>query len=538
MSTFLLLVGLALFISGAAMYLAHAARHDPRWVAGSIFMPVVVPLYYRHHWDELRAAGLVQAAGLVMTLAGVFMMLFQSVQPDSLVVGRHGEAFSTTLDHQNSGFVDSERALKLLGRQGPGRQVAGRVHGEAFRPDRVELVDGVLRLREGDGFFPSREIAIVLGDAIGPTSHIRRVIDPQMPGAPEVHLSWIDSDGHPATEIIRAGYRLSLEVAPGARNKLNGYIEITLPDRRESYAAGDLDVVTSHLRYKGTEVDRHYDHEDTVHYIAEEYLHTQYAEADIDSISFSDTVLDTLEGRADMVATVTLKDGRVGHHIVKTIRNELGWSVQMPESAAATEAAGYRPVYNVMPPEALVRHEAPSEKIARAAPPARKVVEKTLSFAQLGSLTGQGAMVEFRDGRREQGILRGVQKDRLVVEAMKGGGVVEFRVADGELSLLRMNNGDIVHIAGVSPQSSASAPVASTAPVSAAASAPVSINGMDLGRYMNKMVRVVTNDGKATVGVLRGVNKESLVIETMVGGGKVDYNIAGTQLKSIDFAGR
>ena len=29
MSTFLLLVGLSLFVSGAAMYLAHAARNDP-----------------------------------------------------------------------------------------------------------------------------------------------------------------------------------------------------------------------------------------------------------------------------------------------------------------------------------------------------------------------------------------------------------------------------------------------------------------------------------------------------------------------------
>ena len=66
MSTFLLLVGLAMFISGAAMYMAHAARHDPRWVAGSIFMPVVVLLYYRRHWDELWMGALVQAAGLVM----------------------------------------------------------------------------------------------------------------------------------------------------------------------------------------------------------------------------------------------------------------------------------------------------------------------------------------------------------------------------------------------------------------------------------------------------------------------------------------
>lgn len=531
MSTFLLLVGLALFVSGAAMYMAHAARHDPRWVAGSIFMPPVVLLYYRRHWDDLRIAALVQAAGLAMAIAGALMLAFQSVRPEGTLVTRGGEPFSGKLSDHGSGFVDSERALKLLVQQGPGKRLEGRVHGRPFRPDRVELIDGVLRLREGAGFFPDREIAIVLGeDSLG-DEQIKRAVAPHESDAPQVQLSWRNEAGEPETDLIHGGYRLEIALAPGSRNRLSGYVQIVLPDRWESYASGDVDVITSHLRYRGDEVDRHFDHEDTLHYVGEEYLHTQYNEADIDAITFSNTVLDSLDGRGSMQAAVALKDGRVGQHVIKLARNEFGWSVLMPESAAATEAAGFKPVYNVLPPENLGK-PTPAQKSARVAAAAKAAPERTLAFADLGPLAGQGAVLDYVDGRREQGVLRGIRSGRLVVEAIKAGGMVEFRVAEGELASLRMNSGEIIRIAG------AAAPVARTAAAteSTQPAAPVvTPGGMDLTRFVNKTVKVVAKDGKTTVGVFRGINRDRLVIETMVAGGKVDYNVAESQLQSIDF---
>ena len=538
MSVFLLLVGLTLFISGAAIYFAHAARHDPRWVWGSIFLPLIVPLYYRHHWEALRVAALIQTTGLAMTVAGTFMFFFQSVHPDSVVPVQCGEVFSTLIDDQNSGFVDSERALKLLAQNGPGHPVEGRVHDAPFRPDRVELVNGVLRLSEGEGFFPEREIAIMLGEQdVLPEGRIRRVIDPDAADAPEVHLSWIGDDGQPATKIIRHGYRLEIELVPSVRNKLSGYVQIALPDRWESYAAGDVDVVTSHLRYKADDIDRSFDHEDTLHFIAEEYLHTQYLEADVATITFSDTVLDSLEGRATTLATVTLKDGRIARHVVKAARSEFGWNVQAGESVAATEAAGYKPIYNVLPPKGR-QQPTTTEQPAKAVAVPKKVLERTLSFGQLDSLTGQGAVIEYTSGRQEQGVLRGMQKDRLLFETMKGGGVVQFRIAEGELLLLRMKSGEIVHVAGAVSSISTAAPTEVAVAVTGdGVAAPVIFGGIELTRFMNKSVRLVTKDGKEKTGVLRGVNKDNkMVIEMLVGGGQVDYTVGAEQMQSIDFA--
>lgn len=538
MSTFLLLVGLSLFVCGAAMYLAHAARNDPRWVAGSLVFPFMVPMYYRRYWDELRIAGLLQSSGLVMTVAGALILVVQSGHPDGLIRVQPGEVFTLHTEKQDSGFVDSDRALRLLARRGPGTPVGGRLHGERFRPDRVELIDGTLRLTTGSGFVPEQELTVNFGpDGIDPAKHIKRAIAPNDRDVPEIYLSWRDENGQPVTEVFRGGYRLEIEMAPLVRTKLSGYIRIMLPDRWESYAAGDLSVYTSHLRYNGDEVDRHFDHEDTLRYIADEYVRARYNEADLDTVTFSNLVLDPLEGQGETLAVVTLKDGRVGNHVVKVAKNEFGWSVLQPESAAATAAAGYTDVYSVLPPGGLLVQERPEEKPVEK--PVRKaVVERELTFDQLAAYTGQGAVVEWRDGRREQGVLRGMRKDRLVVEAMKSGGVIEYLVSANELARVRLNSGDVIRMPGVAAAAAAAAaarpaPVASTP---AASTAPVLLGDLNVTRYMNRSVKVVTRSGKTTFGVLRGVSDNRLVVETLVGGGKVDYTVPADQLQSIDYA--
>lgn len=533
MSAFLLLVGLTLFISGGAMYMAHAARHEPRWIVASMLLPVMVPLYYRRHWDELQIAGLLQSSGLVMALAGGLMLAFQAAPAGESGTSRDGTVFSSSKSQGYAGFVDSSRALRLLAKLGPGVAVAGRLNGSAFNPDRVELIDGVLRLSQGRGFIPDHEIAIILGDIELKDGRLKRVIGPYGGTVPEIQLLSRDAAGQSFTQVFRRGYRLDLELAPTVPGKLAGYMQLTLPDAQESFAGGDLEVLTSHLRYRNGEVDRTFDHADTVHFVAEDYLHSQYKEGAIADIAFSSTALDVLEGRADTQARVTLDDGRVGSHLIKLAKTEYGWSVLGKETAAATEAAGFKPVYNVLPPEGW-RDARPvvSEKPARKAA-APKAAERDMAFADLSALTGQGAELRFADGRVVQGVLRGMSKDRLLVDAIKGGGTIQFRVAPGELLSLRMNSGDVIRLAGARAGTSSAAAAAASAPA-----ATVSVGGTDVTRFINKSVKVVTADGKTTSGVFRGVQKDRLVIEVAVGGGKVDYTVPSAQLVSIDFAGR
>lgn len=535
MSVFLLLVGLALFISGAAMYLAHAARHDPRWVLGSVLFPFVVPLYYRRNWNELYMAAFVQSTGLAMAVAGGLMLAFQADRPAGLVEQRTG-LLSASARVTDSGFVDSERAMQLLVRHGPGTPLAGRVHGHVFSPDRVEFINDTLRLIEGPQFRPEREIAISFPPgSIDIAAGAKRAFAPDGENLPEIRVSWLDGQGQPETEVFRGGYRLEFEMVPVVRNRMSGYVQMTLPDHLESYVGGDTMIITSHLRYIGDTVDRSYDHEDTLRYVAEEYLRTQYPTPDIDDVSFSNMTMDSIEGRGQATASVRLKDQRVGNHVLILSKRDQGWYVQGPESAAATDAAGYKPIYSAIVQVAA----APRVEAARAAaaPAPAKAVERTLEFAQLGTLSGKGAVVEYRSGRREQGVLRGLRKDRLVLEAMKAGGVVEYLVSESELALLRMNNGDVIRLPGVAEETAA-APAAAPTTASTAATQPLMVGDQDISKYLNRSVKVVATSGKTTTGVLRGLTKDGLVIETLVGGGKMDYIVPVSQFASIDFAGR
>lgn len=536
MSVFLLLVGLALFVSGAAMYFAHAARNEPRWVVSSLLFPFVVPLYYRRHWNELYMAAFVQSTGLAMAVAGGLMLAFQGDRPAGLVE-QHSGLLSSSARVSDSGFVDSERAMQLLVQHGPGTPLAGRLRGQVFNPDRVEFINDTLRLIEGPQFRPVREIAVSFPPGtIDIAEGAKRAFAPDGENLPEVRVSWLDAQGHPETEVFRGGYRLEFEMVPLVRNRMSGYVQMVLPDRLESYVGGDTMIITSHLRYIGDDVDRGWDHEDTLRFVVEEYLRTQYPTPDIDTVSFSNMAMDSIEGRGEVTASVRLKDGRVGNHVVILAKRESGWYVRGPETSAATDAAGYKPIYSAIV-QAAAAPRVEATRLAAATDQAeKKVVERTIEFGQLATLSGKGAVVEYRSGRREQGVLRGLRNDRLVVESMKAGGVVEYLLSAGELSSLRMNNGDIIRLAGAdAPTTAEPAPVAAAAPASAAAQ-PLMVGDQDISKYLNRSVKVVATTGKTTTGVLRGVSKDGLVIETMVGGGKMDFIVPVDHFASIEFA--
>lgn len=536
MSVFLLLVGLALFLSGAAMYFAHAARNEPRWVLSSLLFPFVVPLYYRRHWNELYMAAFVQSTGLAMSLAGGLMLAFQADQPAGLVE-QHSGLLSASARVSDSGFVDSDRAMHVLVRHGPGTPLAGRVHGHAFDPDRVEFINDTLRLIEGPQFRPVREIAISFPPgSIDIAEGAKRAFAPDGENLPEIRVSWLDEQGQPETEVFRGGYRLEFEMVPLVRNRMAGYVQMTLPDRLESYVGGDTMIITSHLRYVGEDVDRNWDHEDTLRYVGEEYLRTQYPTPDIESVTFSNMAMDSIEGHGEATAAVTLKDGRVGNHVLILGKREQGWYVRAPETAAATEAAGYKPIYSAIVQVAAAPRVEATRLAAASAQAAKKVVERTLDFEQLATLSGQGAVVEYRSGRREQGVLRGLRKDRLVLEAMKAGGVVEYLVSAGELSLLRMNSGDVIRLTGAESSTTAAPAPAAAMPSAPATAQPLIVGDQDISKYLNRSVKVVATTGKTTTGVLRGVSKDGLVIETLVGGGKMDFIVPVDQFASIDFA--
>jgi hypothetical protein len=532
MTSFYLLFGLAIFAAGAAMYVAHASRHEPRWVAASFFFPFVVPLYYRRHWDDLRLAAMLQAGGLAMIVAGGLMVAVQlSSAPSTL----EGGGFPADGGAMRSGFVDSEEALQLLVRQERERMLGGRVAGGKFRLSRAELLNGVLRFIEGDGTYPDREVAIFLGDgARSLGDRLGLNVAPDDTDAPMILISRRGEDGMPVSEQITSGYRLELQLFPGKRDKLSGQVRMMLPDVDRSYLVGEFVAITSHLRYVGDEVDRDFDHEDTLFFVAEEFLGTQYGEGDVEQVSFSQTRMRVLDHLAETIATVQLRDGREARHVIRFARAEFGWTVQVPESMAATEAAGFQAVYRMMPEEVATRTARPRPTPSARAVPAREVA---IEFGQLPDYAGRAATVEYVGGRREEGVLRGLRRNRLVLEATVAGGKVEYLVSPEELAAVRLAGAEVLRLQAAAPVAATAIEPAPAATVAPASAGPATMaGGRDFAAFLNRSVTVVTVDGKTITGVFRGISRERLMIESIVGTGTVNQPVAVEQLANIDFA--
>lgn len=549
MTTFLIVLGTALLATGAAMYIDHARRNDPRWIAGAFVFPFVIPLYYRRHWEELYPAAFLQAAALVLLFSGGLMAFFASSSPDGLFAQASGSRIPDTTEQ--SGFVGSERATRLISMRGA-RGFSGRVNGSPFNPDRVELIDGVLRLSEGtgQGFSPVREIAIDLGSQVDPSAAIRRVVMLHTAMPPAITLSWIEN-GQPRSTVVRQGYWMDLALSPLASDRLAGQIQLTIPDRHESFAVGDITAVTSHLRYIDGEVDRFHDNEDTLAFVSEEFLSEQYSGRAISAVRFDRLYLDVPAGRGEVLASVLLEDGREGRHVVRLQKGLTGWIVMVSESLAATRDAGFESVNQAARAAATGEAtERPRPSPVRRVDPAsaRAAEARTVSFASLSEMTGQGATIEYRDGRQENGVLKGIRRDRLVLETIKRGGQVEYQVAEQDIALVRLSSGEVLKLAA-SPaglaSSGANAGAAGVPDGSAAAgttsspAGPVIVAGMDVATYVNRNVRVVADDGKVTVGVFRGVNSRNrVVVQTLVAGGKVDYTVPSDRVKSIEMIAR
>jgi hypothetical protein len=123
----------------------------------------------------------------------------------------------------------------------PEQKAAGRVHGEAFHPDRAVLHNGILTLRQGKDFFPDRDVSVFLhlkdGEAVAGKSY--KIVAAGKEVRPHVHLTWKPSgEKLPRGECFAEGYVLLLRFGKVHDGKVDGKIYLCFPDEQKSFVAG------------------------------------------------------------------------------------------------------------------------------------------------------------------------------------------------------------------------------------------------------------------------------------------------------------
>ncbi len=485
-------------------------------------------------WEHYRWWALARVAGVLTAAVGgaLFAMSLSTaattLSSQSGQVQR-GEKMATTTT-----FVSSEEAA-LAVVKGQGKPLSGRLHGRAFRYDRVALIDGVLTASQGEGFLPDLEVRVLIGWKPEDITERKNLnVTPSDTKPPVVHVSWKPEDkDFPETRIFEGGYRMELAMAPLDTGQLSGTLTLVVPDSYKSYLSGDFTAYTNHLRYRGGVVDLHFDHEDTLAYVTRQFLLTQFPEGALKSVTTEQIVLRRAESSGQVTAKVALTNGAVEERSVRLEKSDVGWSVE-PGSMATqvVKAADEGSVTFVTP------GKEPEKEVTQALPPV------TVTFPELVGFVDRAVVLEMTSGRKIDGVLRKVSVNRLWIEINVGSGVVERSFPENELQSLRLANGQLVMVESEG-QNEEPAP-APTEPQEATTSGPVSGNigsAYDASsdprvegfrELVGRSVTVTADEGPVRTGILQTVEEDHITLSVPMGAGNMEFFYDLNSIRSIE----
>ena len=435
MAELLVVIGISGLII-ATMGLMHVAGQIGQ-TAMVFLVPVLSLFQVQKSWSAYRWWALARVGSFLTAIVG-FALLFLSYQDVMLHGGGNGHAEQSGQIQRSSdvvsssAFVNSEESV-LLAIRGRGKSLSGRLHGETFNYDRVALIDGVLTLSQGSGFLSDLELRLLIGwQPEDITERRTLLVNSAQEDAPVIHLSWKpEGEKVPQTQIFKGGYRMELALAPLDTNQLSGTLTLVLPENQKSYVVGNFTAYSNHLRYIEGEVDLHFDHEDTLAYIARQYLRTQFPEGALDSIDVKHAILRRAESSGSVMSQVLLTNGGQERRTIRLEKSDSGWSV-VPGSME-TEVL-------VEAKEQVSTAVSPSFEKPKAPP--RSVPEPiNIEFLALKDYIGQQVTLNLTEGAQESGVLRDVLSSRLRLEMTVGSGVLERNFGKPSVVSVTLNTG-------------------------------------------------------------------------------------------------
>lgn len=535
MAAILLIIGVTLFILGTLALAADLRRRGKSRLLA--WVPLASGSHVRQNWQDTRLAAMSRILGLALAVAAVGV----AVARDPLLLDDPRRIFGVerkpvlagSQQAEMNSFVNSSEAILLAIRHDRNENLSGRVHGDAFIYDRVELIGNVLTISQGEGFLPELEVRIIFTRPMGTIKERRTVYaQPGDENPPVVHLSWRDRQGVMQTEIIRRGYRMELQLAPLDRYQLKGFLQLILPDALRSFLSGEFIAHTNHLRYHGGKVDLTHTHPDTLEYVARQFLDTQYPEGAVRELVFADTRIASSRQEGSTRATLVLDSGRVERHRIALERSSVGWSVRAGgvETTVLEKGDGRAGLSVVDRSGAGTTDEDDS--------PVRR---RDVDFADLSEYVGRDMRTERLDGKVQAGRLKRVSDNELEVEASLGSGTVSYRVSKAQLRRVMLANGDVLVLQEVEGEEDTAAagdsdepPQAEQAESSQATEDPPEED--DIRALEGRRVSITDQQGRTRTGRLKSVSADELTLTVQMGGGSVDYYYEREEIRALSEA--
>ena len=145
MEALLILGGLLLVFAGFVWLISQAFATSLLWGIGSLLPPLTLAFVFSH-WRAARRAVVLSCLGVIPLVVGL-----------SLLASRDADRLAA---------IFSLRWLPTLVQPELSMNIKGQLNGRAFAPQQGEFINGVLTLREGQGFFARQEVIVRLREPV------------------------------------------------------------------------------------------------------------------------------------------------------------------------------------------------------------------------------------------------------------------------------------------------------------------------------------------------------------------------------------
>lgn len=549
MHTLLILIGISIFLSGFSLYLRQIFQRDRALAYVSLLLPPVSWFYLKNDWPRFKIAAYVQLLGLVVLCSGIMFLLSANndIRTRPIIEINPAEEHPSSQLSENIGSTFRTRIGAASVRATDPLQ--GKLNGQEFIYQNAEYIGDVLHFSQIGGYYAQMDVLFLL------KSHPLKewsefLISPNDENAPEIHVSWIEpGDSIPHTKIYRQGYSLDLQVEEFEENRLRARMELILPGANTSYLVGTFQAYLSHLRYVDGKIDTRWNSEETLRYIAKQYLKERYELRDLNVIKYGEgkfyNLFDTIpEAKISALASNSAGE-QVALHFSFNKENE-GWQVDPNRSdfTAAYEqdretqtrkrernvvqrtkpkpapkpAPTANPVSTATDSNTLVKPEVEANQ-TQTAPSAENIANRKI-ITQSDLTNGEHSPVQ-----------NSVENNAPQSEGIQSQTLAQHTVNPNQASIAPENENNHAN-PGV--------------PISAPTTAPeekkqlseeeklILAREKQVQPFIGKMVTVTSQSGRVVHGVFKEIRKKKLVIESRVAAGKVEYFVALKELQNIE----
>ncbi len=134
--------------------------------------------------------------------------------------------------------------LNLNGVEIPTAPLSGRIHGQAFKMDRIAYQGGFLKFQQGSGFMADLEMDAVLFVAVTqlPGKTFNFNADKAFGMRPHIYMQWKEGTNNRSQKSWINNYALRLEFGQVQNGKIPGKIYLCVPDAEKSFIRGTFEL--------------------------------------------------------------------------------------------------------------------------------------------------------------------------------------------------------------------------------------------------------------------------------------------------------